>query len=272
MKTMVTRLVSGAFILAILISPVWAVDLVLYDDFNAKLINPDKWFGRVSGSSGNELFETIREIKGNRLHLLGRGYGRTDIGSGGSASGVQLFFSNPNFVAIKATLQVKNYDLVGCGDSDTGSRVRARIVGSFFNTTDAPTSGSLENDVWAQIRLQRNANSSDSPKVLLVLADVFRCTDSTCTGFETLGAGDLGTANVGEKVTLRLEWDQTKHQFIAQRDNEPEVFLPYSVSDTSTPGAKFRRMEVTQTLTNCTAQPRPVGFMDAYFDDVFVNQ
>lgn len=254
----------------------WAAEpLVLYDDFNTKLINPDKWFGRISGSLGNELRETVREIKGNRLHLRGRGYGRTDTGGGESGSGVQLYFTNPDAVAIQATIQVKDYELVGCGDSDTSSRVRARIVGSFFNTTADPTAGSNENSVWAQIRLQRNAGSTDAPNTLKVLADLFRCTDAACVGSSPVGepgSADLGTAKVGEKVTLRLEWDQTSKRFVVQRGKEAEISLPYTVSDTQPPGAKFKRLEVQQSLVNCTTQPRPVGFIDAYFDDVYVNQ
>lgn len=267
---------SSLFLIALTVisaNSVWAAEpLVLYDDFNAKLLNPDKWFGRISGTSGSELLETVREIKGNRLHLLGRGYGRTDTDSGLSLGQVQLFFTNPNTTAMKATIQVKDYELVSCGASDTNSRVRVRIVGSFFNSSTNTTPGNFENDVWAQVRLQRNANSTDTPNVFKVFSDIFRCTDATCNGSETISTADLGTAKVGEKVTLRLEWDQASKRFIAQRNNEEEVSLFYTVSDTQSPSVKFRRIETSQFLANCTTQPRPAGFINAYLDNVFVNQ
>lgn len=197
-----------------------------------------------------------------------------------------VHFPNPDIVAIKATIQVKDYELVGCGDSDISSRVRARIVGSFFNAA-TPTQDSNENNVWAQIRLQRNAGSANPYGVLRVLGNIFRCTDSACNGTSPFSdSADLGTARVGQRVTLSLEWDQVGKRFIFQRigggekglkesrDNGAEVSLYYNVPDTQPPSVKFRRLEVSEALTNCgTTQPRPVGFfIDAYFDNVFVSQ
>ena len=285
MKTIKSFLVLAVAVLTSLsASSTWAVEWLLYDTFNAKLINPDKWVGRISTSTGNELLDTIREIKGNRLHLLGRGYTRTDTTGGESISQVQLFFTNTDIVAIKANIQVNGYQLVGC-DDDANSRVRARIVGSFFNAA-TPTPGSLQDDVWAHIRLQRNADSTDPYNVLRVLGDIFRCTDSACNGTSPVSdsSADLGTARVGERVTLSLEWDQAAHRFIFQRtgggDNgivggkiTAEASLYYTVPDIQPPGAKFRRLEVSESLTNCgIKQPHPVGFIDAYFDNVSVNQ
>lgn len=288
MKTIKSSLVLTVAVLTSLSAgSAWAVEWLPYDNFNAKLISPDKWVGRISTyTTGTELLDTAREITGNRLHLLGRSYIRTDAVGGESIGQVQLLFTNPDdIVAIKANIQVNDYELVGCGDSDTSSRVRARIVGSFFNA-DTPTQGNPENDVWAQIRLQRNAGSANPYSVLRVLGDIFRCTDSTCNGTSPASdsSADLGTARVGERVTLSLEWDQAAHRFIFQRTGDggkgtggrnanAEVSLYYTVPDTQPPGAKFKRLEVSEALTNCgTTQPRPVGFIDAYFDNVFVNQ
>lgn len=288
MKTVKSFLVLAVAVLTSLsASSTWAVEWLLYDTFNAKLINPDKWVGRISTyTTGAELLDTVREIEGNRLHLLSRGYIRTDAVGGESIGQVQLFFPNPDIVAIKATIQVKDYELVGCGDDDTTSRVRARIVGSFFNTA-TPKQGSHENNVWAQIRLQRNAGSTDPHNVLRVLGDIFRCNDSACNSTSPVSDSfaDLGTARVGQRVTLSLEWDQVGKRFIFQRigggekwfkesrDNGAEVSLYYNVPDTQLPSVNFKRLEVSEALTNCgTTQPRPVGFIDAYFDNVSVNQ
>lgn len=272
MKIVIMRLILGAFLFTILITSgaksVWAVTpLVLYDNFNAKLINPDRWFGSTYGI----LLETVREITSNHLNLSGRSYGITDENTGLTRSAVTLSFPNLNIFTIQSTIQVKDYELVGCGDNDTTSRVRARIVGSFFNIANQKPN-SAENDVRAQVRLQRKAESTDAKNVLIVGIDVYRCTDYNCQGDEILGTIDLGTVKVGRRVTLRLEWDQAGKRFIVQRDNEAEVSLYYTVPDTQPPSVKIKRLEAAQTLANCTTQPRPVGFIDAYFDNVYVNQ
>jgi len=273
MKTAKTKLGLGIVLSSFFLGGwAWAGPLVLYDNFNAELINPDKWFGTASGSNPNQMREDARLILLKRLQLLSRSYSITDTDEGGSFSGESLHFINPDSVtAVKATIQVLGSQLQGCGANDKTSRVRARFAGYFFNTTNTPTSGSPVNDVFATIALIRQAGATDPPNTLRVSADISLCRDATCFLVNVLGSADLGTARIGQQVTLRLEWDNINHQFIAQRDNQREVRIPYTVRDNSPPGAKSKRLEVAQWLANCTAQPRPTSFMSAFFDNVYVN-
>lgn len=273
MKAAIMKLASGAFLVTTLLSSAWAGEpLALYDNFNSYVINPNKWFGAMSGSSQNEIRESARLILLNRLQLLNRAYSRTDTDEGTSPSGETLRFINPDSVtAIKTTVQALSYQVQGCGDSDETSSIRARFAGYFFNTTDNPTPGSALNDVFASVGIYRLAGATDPPNTLRVYAGIRHCHDSICGLVDDLGSADLGTARLGQQVTLRLEWDPNNTQFIVQRDNQPEVFIPYSVPDSSPPGLKSKRLEVGQTLANCTAQPRPTAFVSAFFDNVYVN-
>jgi hypothetical protein len=274
MKTAITQLVSG-FVLAItLMSPVQAWEpLVLYDDFNSHLINPDKWFGTSANFYSTE---GARLSLFRQLQILNRAYGNPSPVPGEAVAAQGLDFIDPDSVtAIKTSIRVLAYQLMGCGDSDLTSRVRARIVGSFFNTTDNPEPGSNLNDLYAQIRVQRNAGSTDASNILRVYADIGLCKTTNCSGpggWEEIDSTELGTVRLGQKVTLYLAWDEANEYFTVQRDNETEV-LSYKgqVQAKSLPSASFKRLQVTQSLANCTTQPRPNGFMSAFFDNVYVN-
>jgi hypothetical protein len=83
---------------------------------------------------------------------------------------------------------------------------------------------------------------------------------------------DLGPVKRGEIVRLRVQWDRDHHRFIFQRDDTPEVFAPYAVSDTAPPGNPVKWLDAMQFVPNCSATPRPMAFIEAWFDDVMVNE
>ena len=76
----------------------------------------------------------------------------------------------------------------------------------------------------------------------------------------------------GEMVRLRVQWDRDNHRFIFQRDDDPEVLAPYTVSDSAPPGIQVKLLDALHFVPNCTATPRPVAFIEALFDDVMVNE
>lgn len=273
MKTAIIKLASGVFFITALISSVWAGEpLALYDNFNSNFINPNKWFGRTGGAgAGLQTLDEVRFIILGNLNLLTRTYANATTDDGDSYNNQGLGFIDPSSItAIKTSIRVVGYELKGCSNGDTTSRVRARIHGNFFNA-DVPIPGSPMNDVVANISLIRQIETTDSPSTLQVIANIARCLDSSCLQFDSLNETNLGTASVGQKVTLRLELDKNNHQFIVQRDSRPEILIPYYVSDSSSPGAQSKRLEVGSWMANCTAQPRPTGFMSAFFDNVYVN-
>lgn len=106
----------------------------------------------------------------------------------------------------------------------------------------------------------------------LVEATVFQCTDAGCSTTISLGFKGLGPINVGQTAKLLLQWDQVNHQFIFQRDDEPEMVIAYTVPDTFPPSNPIKTLRASPGVANCTAEPRPVSFIDASFDNVLVNE
>jgi hypothetical protein len=83
---------------------------------------------------------------------------------------------------------------------------------------------------------------------------------------------DLGPVKRGAMARLRVQWDRDTHRFIFQRDDNPEVVALYTVSDTAPPGLQAKILDTVHLVPNCTASPQPVAFIEAFFDDVMVNE
>ena len=247
--------------------------LVPYDDFNATQIDPDKWFGGEFGTEPRGASnEAIRQIQDNRLHLVYRTYGRTDSDSGRPRNTFLLMFHNSAAVtAIKATVQVTDAAATSCPGNREATIAWAMLGGLFFSTGPS-TPGSAANNVTASIRLVRRSDSTDPPDVLRVRSSVFRCANRPCTAGSTLYFQDLGPVKLGEMVRLRVQWDRDNHRFIFQRDDDPEVLVRYTVSDSAPPGIQVKDLAAEHHVPNCTATPRPMAFIEALFDDVMVNE
>jgi hypothetical protein len=248
--------------------------LVPYDDFNATQIDPDKWLGIECGPEPRSAStEAIRQIQDNRLRLVYRAYGRTDSDSGMSRNELGLVFHNSAAVtAIKATMQVTDAAATSCpGNREATSAAWAMLGGRFFNTAPS-TPGSAAKFVATGIGLVRRSDSTDPPDVLRVRCGVFHCTNADCMAASELHSQDLGPVKLGEMVRLRVQWDRDNHRFIFQRDDDPEVLAPYTVSDSGPPGDQIKLLVAVHLVPNCTATPRPVAFIEALFDEVMVNE
>jgi len=225
--------------------------LVPYDDFNATQIDPDKWFGiehRTEPRGAST--EAIRQIQDNRLRLVYRSYGRTDSDSGMSRNEFLLMFQNSAAVtAIKATVQVTDAAATSCPGNPEATSAGAMLGGRFFSTVPS-TPGSAAKDVVATIRLVRRSDSTDPPDVLRVRCAVFHCANAVCTAGSMLHFQDIGPAKLGEMVRLRVQWDRDNHRFIFQRDDDPEVLVRYTVSDTAP-----RRASRSSCWTPCISSP-----------------
>ena len=247
--------------------------LVPYDDFDATQIDPDKWFGIEAGAEPRSAStEAIRQIQDNRLRLVYRAYGRTDSDSGMSRNEFFLMFHNSAAVtAIKAAVQVTDAAATSCPSNPTTTIAWAMLGGLFFSTAPS-TPGSAANDVAASIRLVRRSDSTDPPDVLRVRCGIFHCANAVCTAGSMLHFQDLGPVKLGEMVRLRVQWDRDNHRFIFQRDDDPEVLVPYTVSDSAPPGIQVKYLDAHHLVPNCTATPRPMAYIEALFDDVMVNE
>ena len=244
--------------------------LVPYDDFNTTHIDPAKWFGGEFGGAGTE---AIRQIQDNRLHLVYRSSAKTDSDRGRPRNELGLIFRNSAAVtAIKAAVQVTDAAATRCPSNPEATIAWAMLGGLFFNTATYATPGSAVNDVGASIHIVRRSDSTDPPDVFRVRSGVFHCANAACTAVSELHFQDLGSVQRGEMARLRVQWDRDKHRFIFQRDDNPEVFAPYTVSDSAPPGIQVKLLDALHLVPNCTATPRPVAFIEALFDDVLVNE
>ena len=258
--------------------------LALYDNFQGKTLDPVKWFGGQSTDSGMVTLETSRlmknetVLKSKALSLSNRSYASTGSDSDHSTAATRIFFSNgSNIKTIEATVLVKKIQVPECNTNTYATDVRARIGGAFFNT-GTPTSGNSTNDVWGQITVGRTLDSEDPADTLRVYAKVYRCTDDSCSTTTWVGSEDpqdLGTVKLNKKVKLRITWDPDRNEFIFQKGKSEEFVVHCGVSDTSGPGGLnggMKRLEIQEFLPNCMSDPRPVGYIEASFDNVMINE
>ena len=261
--------------------------LVLYENFNAKskILDPEKWFGSESYNAGDRGLESGRQIKKEPLfqymglNIFNRVYGDTGSNSGVSTVYNRVIFRNgENINSIKATVQAKKVQTTGCSTNNPSvTRARARIGGFFFNTGPR-TPDIATNDVWATVYVGRSSDSTDPSNVLEITAEVFHCTNSDCSTGTIIGTQDLGTVKLNKKVTLRITWDPQNDQFIFQKGSDHEVYITYDTAtypEAFSPGALyggFKRLDVVDNVANCTSLPRTIGFMDVYFENVYVNE
>ena len=261
-----------ALLLLMFASPGQALDLVLYDDFHSTFIDETKWSGGGGQSAGVDVLEFVRQIQKGTLHMVNRTYGDTSSNSGSSVAYTRLDFADGEKVtAIKATVQVNSAEVVGCSNNSSATHATARLGGSFFNTS-APTVGSYSNDVFAAIYIELASDSTDKAGILEVIGRVIKCNNSTCSLYTELDKIVLGTTKVKKKTDLSIQWDKSNHQFIFQLGKSAPVSYTYAVPDLLPAGfADSKALDIAQSIANCTAEPT-VAFMDANFDNVFVNQ
>jgi len=240
--------------------------LGLYDDFSGKFIDPDKWFvGQDCGDVDRGYRECVLEIKGGQLRQKSRSYGYTNSDSGFSFSGVFLEIPNPSGItSLKADVVVKDVEVTGCPDNvSVEGQTRARLGGLFFNVNGT--------DIGATINLQRFPNVPKN--TLRVDAFTDGLADSSCpTGCFVA----MGTVSKGERVSISVTWEQTNHRFkftLLKTTPAQEVtqFISYTESDTTPPTESSRVLSVNNVAPNCTSAPRPVAYMEAFFDNVSVG-
>ena len=248
--------------------------LKLYDNFDQALINPDKWRGDQF-QTGGFYQELVRKItpEEHNLRLLNRSYGNTFSYSGNTLNLFRLAFTRPDTItAIRSRVQVRNVESTGCPDL-TPTQASAQIFGFFFNT-NATVLGDATSDVIAGVAVRRRSNSPDPSDVLEIFYFVNLCGDRNCVVSPPLvgGEGLLGTVTTGEWVSLLVQWDKDHHRFIFQRDREQPVFVTYTGFSPVPPGVQLKTLDAANFVASCSGSGRPVGMVDALFDNVFVNQ
>ena len=157
-----------------------------------------------------------------------------------------------------------------CAANTSASASRARLMGSFFSVrTGGPVAGDATGDIIANIYLRRASNSTDPAGTLRIVGAYAQCADSACATVTNGHSMDLGTAVVGQKVQLQLEWDKANQQFAYIVDGGTPVnhsYVGMLGARTGTPGNPFNHVAVRNEVPNCVAS-RPMAGMEALFDN-----
>jgi hypothetical protein len=254
--------------------------LKLYDNFEQAPIDINRWVGghvNLGGAPLEVVRRTIQNPEGHHLRLLNRHHNLGFFSDAGTSLGILrvAFRESHTVTAIRSRVQVRNFKSTGCPQNLTPTSVAAQLLGFFFNT-NGTVLGNATNDVIAGVAVRRRSDSTDPPDVLEIFYFVGLCSDPDCVNSPFLGSGVLGTVRTGQWVRLLMQWDKDGNQFIFQRGSQPPVFVSYEgFSDTADPGFQLKSLDAIQFVANCTGDPhspRPVGMVDARFDNVFVNE
>ena len=256
--------------------------LEVYDKFDGKTLDPDKWSGSGDTGSGMTTLELTRLIKNDAvlnsraLNLSNRTYVNESISGTSSAHNGIVFVDGSGINTIEATVLVKKIQLPVCISRDDiqpfDTFVRLRIGGTFFNTGGAPNS--YLNDVFAWIGV---GLATPGDNTLHAYARAMRCDDSNCNNTTWIGQEDpydLGTVTLNKKVKLRITCDSDNDRFIFQKGKDAEFYITYAYDDTNLPGASNggnKRIQIQNILPNCTDEPRLSGYVDVSFDNIKVN-
>ena len=272
--------ISGvAFFTAFLLLPsAGGAQLVLYDDFSLKTINPDKWHGGEgsAGASGPDT-ESSRGIKGGKLQLQLTSYGGTSSDAGTPLFNGQqrLRINSPGPVTImQASVAVKSALAEHCEANTTPTRVRAGIRGSFFNDGSSSGVGDATGDIRAPFE-KRRTSTTGGGFTDTIRAFILRCSDADCDTSTTLASHTFIKVWAKNKPdTLKLEWDAANDRFLFTVNpgtaGEESKALSYTVTDTDPPGFAYRQLEVRIGAANCTPERR-AGSITALFNDVMIN-
>jgi hypothetical protein len=131
-----------------------------------------------------------------------------------------------------------------------------------------------KNDVYAWIGIWRDSESTDDNVTARIGTRIKLCTNATCSSTYTAYSGSLGTIKEGQQAVLSVEWDKANHKFSFQRDKQAAVVVPYDPAtfpDTLAPTIVIKRLQIDTEVPNCTSNPRPTGFINALFDDVYMK-
>lgn len=245
--------------------------VVLYDDFNGKFINPDKWLGQDFGFTEVDRREQVREIKGNALRLASRLYGDPLTAVGSRNGGSRVRFSHPELVTtIRAELRATEVDLLGCSAQAPAS-ARATVQGFFFNDGSSTGPNDRTGEVSAGISIGSSSAVADPPGVLTVTAFAFHCSNAQCSSATSLGGALLGSVLLKEKTSVALAWDQTASQFVFQFGNQLPVSIGYSFATVNPPAVDSKIIDVSNSVRNCGSGVRSLAYMELFVDNVSVN-
>jgi hypothetical protein len=253
----------------------------LFDDFSGARIDQGKWSGVRRPDSF--VLDFAREVTGGNLRLMSRTFADPSAvpGSTGNPGRVRLQSTVSGVTQILASVRVNAVEINDCTVPTAFSEIRGRVDGYFFTTGGPPAPGDATDNIQAEVRFRRRADSVDPPGVMQLSAQVFQCGDPDCIAGSTLfnDSTTLGTLSPGQSARLALVWDPDNDRFLFLRDSLAQLTVyNYGIlTDTDPPSTDLDfvatpRMEVRAQVENCASGPPASGFMDFLVDRIFVNQ
>ncbi len=255
--------------------------MTLYDSFNGKSINADKWVGYewLSDTANRVARESVRWVEDRRLRLGISACACTTCPEGSSITVQErLIALDPTIqdaTAIQAIAEIGQLTVVG-SDSDANKEIpaqaRMRIMKFFFNNTENP--GNAIGDVIAWIGVRRTSGSTNPTNTLTVTGNVSVCTDETCTESLTYGQVDITTLRISaarrpSMANLYMEWDAQNHQFIFKCNNKTQGISYSEDWATSPPWIKHMSLRAEGMVPNDATGDRPKASIDSYIDNIW---
>lgn len=249
--------------------------LVLYDDFSSRVIDPAKWFGTAAtGGPANPTTEVTRRIRLGKLQLRLNQYGLTTSDSGTSGGQYRLAIHDPvPITTLQARVIVRRAEADVCPTNTAAvARSRARVVGAFFNDGSSTGPGDRTGDIIAGVQ-----KVADAAQGNLIQAFIARCPNASCSpsGTTLVFQDFVRTWAANQAHALTVTWEAANHQFVYSVKpvvgKSETITLPYSQSDADPPATNFKQLDVNNAAANCNGS-RKHAFMDALFDSVMVNQ
>lgn len=241
-----------------------ASELIPYDNFTQRFLDPTKWstFGACFTFS---FLECVREIQNGQLRLAVRNYGSTSSNNGNQYGPSELHFINPRPIkAFAAHLTVRRTSGQSCpANLGVTSGAHAILQGTFFNSG----SGNPNDDVQALLIFNHLATDPEGS----LNAAAFMHWQGQFFGFV-----GLGPLKVGQRIAAQLAWDQPHAQFVASwtdlaTGRTTSAALPYTMSDTTPAAAPDKSIGVRTFAPNCIGPTMLVADMEATFGDVTIG-
>jgi hypothetical protein len=241
--------------------------LVLYDDFNGRWIDPAKWrdWSDLQGvrHAVIDLSPSYQGAGNNRrLRMFQRANSLT-IGNQDVRWGwLGLQVPDPaSITEISFVVLVNSAAISGCQSNPNTGGAWSGFVGRFFNYQGQEYGDA--GDVEVGLSVVRDGTDARVP---LRVDAHYGSEDGSANEYQTLGFVPLG-----QTAKLRVKWDQPNHQFIFQLNQDPEVFMGYTIPEMSPPNIPIKALWVGRGTPDCTTTPLASTMMDAYFDNVYVN-
>ncbi len=278
MKAALVLFLAVVAVCALVPGPVSA-QLVLYDNFEAKVLDPSKWTASESSADGIDILESARMIKTELvygfkgLEILNRSYANTESDTGRSGSYDRVLFTDGSHIkTIQAKVVVKKFQATTCSTNPGATEPRARIGGMFFNIGTAIPEDNT-NDIFAFIAIGRPTDSSEPANVLNVYGIVSLCNNANCSDTTQIHKEDMGTVNKKKKVKVGISWDPSNNQFLFQKGRTTQIWNNIAPvgGPPGTPRGGNKRIEINHLIPNCASSPRPMSYMDAFFDDIKIE-